>query len=207
MMKRPTPLGAVRRGLAAGAVGTLCMTAWQEFAGKLQASTQESDPEPDPRPLDPWEKASAPAQVAKRIGEGVFQEKVSPDLIPLLTNVMHWGYGTGWGAVYGLVAGSARKPQGLRGGAVFGTTVWLMSYVQLVPMGLYQPPWKYPPKGLALDLSYHLVYGVGVAGAYRVLDRGERSFSCRAYRRCASPRRPERLRRLGLSAPAAAGPR
>ncbi len=45
-----------------------------------------------------------------------------------------------------------------------------MSYVQLVPMGLYELPWKYPPKDLALDLSYHLVYGAGVAGAFRVLD-------------------------------------
>ena len=170
-MKPPTPLGSVGRGLAAGVVGTLCMTAWQELSSKLQAAAKDSVPEPETPPQDPWEEASAPAQVAKRIGEGVFEKTVSPNLIPLLTNVMHWGYGTCWGSVYGLVAGSARKPQGLRSGAVFGTTVWVMSYVQLVPMGLYEPPWKYPPKDLAMDLSYHLVYGVGVAGAYRVLGR------------------------------------
>jgi hypothetical protein len=38
-------------------------------------------------------------------------------------------------------------------------------------MGLYAPPWTYPPGELALDLSYHLVYGTGVAAAYRALDR------------------------------------
>ena len=32
-MKPPKPLGAVMRGLAAGAVGTLFMTAWQELSG------------------------------------------------------------------------------------------------------------------------------------------------------------------------------
>lgn len=170
-MKPPTPLGSVARGLAAGAVGTLCMTAWQEISGKLQSSTQDSVPEPDPQPRDPWEEASAPAKVAKRIGECVFHKKVSPELIPLLTNLMHWGYGTGWGTVYGFAAGSAHRPSGLKAGMVFGTAVWLMSYVQLVPMGLYDPPWKYPPKDLATDLSYHLVYGASVAGAYRVLDR------------------------------------
>jgi len=46
-----------------------------------------------------------------------------------------------------------------------------MSYVQLVPMGLYKPRWKSPPKGLAIDLSYHLIYRVGAANAYGVLDR------------------------------------
>ncbi len=45
------------------------------------------------------------------------------------------------------------------------------SYATLVPLGIYEPPWKYPPKELAIDLSYHLVYGLGVAGAYRLIER------------------------------------
>ncbi|MGI8557234.1 MAG: hypothetical protein ACR2ND_02820 [Solirubrobacteraceae bacterium] len=169
-MSTPTPLGAVVRGLAAGAVGTGLMTAWQELAANLQSSGEASAPAPE----DPWEEASAPAKVAKRVGEGVFQRHVSADLITLLTNGMHWGYGVGWGSVFGVLAGSAQRPGGLRRGVVFGTGVWLMSYAQLVPMGLYDPPWETPPKDLAMDLSYHLVYGAGVAGAFRVLDRGRR---------------------------------
>jgi hypothetical protein len=170
-LKQLTPLEAVARGLAAGVVGTGFMTAWQETAAKLQSSLQNGGPEPQPSE-DPWDDASAPAKLAKRIGEGVFHKHVSPKLIPLLTNAMHWGYGTGWGTVYGLAAGSAQRSPGLPAGAVFGTVVWMMSYVQLVPMGLYDPPWKTPPQELALDLSYHLVYGVGVAGAYRLIKRG-----------------------------------
>jgi len=168
-MSRRTPLQAVATGLAAGVVGTGFMTAWQELAAKLTSSPQDDAPEPQKQ--DPWEAASAPAKLAKRIGEGVFHKPVSPELIPLLTNAMHWGYGTGWGTIYGLAAGSARSGPGLTAGAAFGTIVWLMSYVQLVPMGLYDPPWKTPPRELALDLSYHLVYGAGVAGAYRILHR------------------------------------
>ncbi len=147
------------------------MTAWQELAAKLKSSADDVR-EPQEAPQDPWEEASAPAKVAKRIGEGVFHKLVSPKLIPALTNGMHWGYGTGWGTVYGLVASSVRSAPGLKGGAAFGTVVWVMSYVQLVPMGLYDPPWKTPPQALALDLSYHLVYGTGVASAYRLLTRG-----------------------------------
>jgi hypothetical protein len=62
--------------------------------------------------------------------------------------------------------GSSRRRPLIRGLA-FGTVVWAMSYVELVPLGLYEPPWKYPPEELAFDLSYHLAYGagLGVGGA------------------------------------------
>lgn len=164
-----TPLSAVSQGALAGLVGTGLMTAWQTLAAKLQNSGDEPEPQSDP-PQDPWEQASAPAKVAKRVGEGVFKREVSADLIPLLTNAMHWGYGIGWATAYA-IATAARRNSGLRRGAGFGATVWAMSYAQLVPMGLYEPPWKYPPKELALDLSYHLVYGVGVASAFKTIAR------------------------------------
>jgi hypothetical protein len=53
----------------------------------------------------------------------------------------------------------------------FGTAVWTASYAELVPLGIYEPPWKYPPADLALDLSYHVVYGVVVAVTCAALDR------------------------------------
>jgi len=160
----PTPLGAVVRGAIAGVVGTALMTGWQTLAAKLQHS---SEPGADTAtPPDPWEQASAPAKVAKRIGEGVFERDVPASLIPLLSNAMHWAYGTGWGPVYA-IATSGHSTTTARRGLAFGVAVWAMSYAQLVPMGLYDPPWKYPPQELALDLSYHLVYGLGVAATFK----------------------------------------
>jgi uncharacterized membrane protein YagU involved in acid resistance len=173
-VKRFTPLHAVATGLAAGVVGTGAMTAWQELAARLRSAASDAAPESDQPPRDPWDDASAPAKVAKRIGEGVFHKPVSSERIPLLTNAMHWGYGTSWGAVYGLTAGSARDISALAAGTAFGTAVWLMSYAQLVPMGLYDPPWRTPSQELALDLSYHLVYGTGVANAFQLLTRRHR---------------------------------
>ena len=32
-------------------------------------------------------------------------------------------------------------------------------------------PWRYPARELALDLGYHLAYGLAVAGAFAALDR------------------------------------
>jgi hypothetical protein len=153
-----TPLGALGRGLLAGIAGTAAMTAYQELLADNGDSKKPT-----------WEDAPAPAQVARRILKGLFHEDVSADRIPLLTNLMHWAYGTGWGGVYGLVQGTVRANPVLNG-LLFGTSVWGMSYAQLVPMGIYEPPWTYPAKTVAKDLSYHLVYGLGVAAAFDGLD-------------------------------------
>jgi len=168
-----SPREALRSGLLAGVIGTAAMTAWQMWSAKLQSGESEPDGAegaPSPEPEDPWESASAPAKVAKRIGEGVLKRDVSPDLIPLLTHGTHWGYGTAWGTLYGVASARAHRHSRLRDGLLFGTGVWIMSYVELVPMGLYELPWKYPPKELAMDLSYHLVYGAGVAGGFRIFE-------------------------------------
>ena len=178
MSTKHTPLGAISRGIAAGVVGTGFMTLAQTLPQKLASSGDswadeggaEGGAEQQEGQTDPWEQASAPAKVAKRVIEGVFQHDVPPERIPLLTHAMHWSYGTAWGAVYGVAQGSVHAPP-LRHGLVFGTGVWAMSYVQLVPMGLYEPPWKYPPKDLAVDLGYHLAYGLGLATAFRIFDR------------------------------------
>lgn len=87
----------------------------------------------------------------------------------MLTTVAHWGYGTTWGAVYGLVQATAGRAP-LRHGLLFGTGVGAASYTMLVPMGIYRPPWTYAPDELALDLSYHLAYGAGLGASYAALD-------------------------------------
>jgi hypothetical protein len=113
--------------------------------------------------------APAPARVAKLIGERVFHLEVSAEKIGFLTNAMHWGTGTGWGAAYGLLAATRRRSTP-GDGLAFGTVVWGTSYAQLVPLGIYEPPWKYSPRVLAFDISYHLVYGGATALAFAVLS-------------------------------------
>jgi len=88
-------------------------TVAQELAARLQSSgggEGEQEGQAQPQQQDPWEQASVPAKVARPISEGVFQHEVPADRIPLLTNAMHWGYATGWGAVDGLAQGSIHAP-------------------------------------------------------------------------------------------------
>jgi hypothetical protein len=156
-------MNALLRGLLAGVAGTGAMTAYQLAVAKLQGKSL-STPVPHR-----WADAPAPAQVAKKLADAVGEGRhLTREEVPLLTNVMHWLYGISWGAFYGVAAGKAQRDAVARGLA-FGTGVWGTSYAELVPLGVYEPPWKYPAKELALDLSYHLVYGLAVAGAYSAL--------------------------------------
>jgi hypothetical protein len=156
----------ILRGLVAGLVGTACMTAWQEVAARLRRHVEPKMMRDDE---DPWQRAPAPARLAKMVIERATGRAVPTNRIGLLTNAVHWGYGTSLGTVYALAA-SRRKP--IAAGAAFGTGVWAFSYATLVPLGLYEWPWKYSAKTIAKDVSYHLVYGLGTAAGYRLLENG-----------------------------------
>jgi hypothetical protein len=159
------------KGIGAGLIGTTGMTALQELSilvRKVRADGSGASEER--RDEDPWSHAPAPAQVAKRMLETVFHQEVHADRIKLLTNLTHWGYGTSLGVAYAVVG--RRLPLGRSPavrGPLYGTGAWAMSYAMLVPMGLYEPPWHYPAKTIAKDLSYHLVFGLGCATGYKLL--------------------------------------
>jgi len=163
-----TPFAAVARGAVAGAVGTLAMDLlW--FARQRRAGGEGDFASWElSSGLDSWEQAPAPAQVGKRLVEGLFGRELPAARAALVNNVTHWAYGLLGGAQYGLVAGSVRHPR-IRHGLPFGASVWAAGYVVLPAAKLYKPIWEYDAKTLAEDLSAHLVYGLATAAALRAL--------------------------------------
>jgi hypothetical protein len=169
--KRRRVTGFVQ-GIVAGVAGTAAMTAHQEMRQRLarQPAQKEGNGGPgdgghDP---DPWQSAPAPALAGKRLIETVLARPISPEAIPVLTQVMHWSYGTVWGGVFGIGRESVRVPAGLLG-PLFGLGVWVASYAELVPLGIYEPPWRYPLRSLAEEIGYHLTFGTTVSGTYELL--------------------------------------
>ena len=161
-----TPVGAVVRGLIAGAIGTAAMDAflfarYRYGGGETRFAAWEFS-----SGLNGWEDAPAPAQVGKRLVEGLFEIELPPQRAQLVSNVTHWAFGVLSGAGYGLVAGSLPRPR-IGYGLPFGATVWAGGYVVLPAAKLYEPIWKYDVKTLANDLSAHLVYGLATAAAWR----------------------------------------
>jgi hypothetical protein len=155
------PIGAVLRGLLAGAAGTAVMDAvW--YARYRRDGGSSSFPEWETAAgLDSWEEAPAPARVGRRVVEGSLQRELKPETARLMTNLVHWGYGIAWGAAYGIVAASTKRPRASYG-LLFGPIV-------LPVTGIYKPMRDYDAKTLWKDASAHLAYGVGTAATFKAL--------------------------------------
>ncbi len=166
----PTPVAAIVRGLIGGAVGTAAMDALLFVRYRGSGGTSRLWAWESSEGLSTWEDAPAPAQVGKRLVEGLFDRKLPDSRARLVNNVMHWAYGTLNGAQYGVIAGSLPRPQ-IRYGLPFGATVWASGYVILPAAKLYRPIWEYDRQTLAKDLSAHLVYGLTTATVVRLLSR------------------------------------
>ncbi len=171
-IRTPSPLGAVVRGGLAGAVGTVAMdlllfARYKRGGGKDAWVTWEFS-----GGVDSWDDAPAPAQVGRRLVEGLFQRPLPDRRAALVNNVTHWAYGAFAGVPYGILVGSLRKaPVGF--GLPFGAGVWAASYVVLPAAGLYKPIQEYDRATLAKDLSAHLLYGLCTAAAFGLpLRRG-----------------------------------
>lgn len=114
--------------------------------------------------------STTPAEVAKRIIRGVLQRDVGDDKTDVLNNATHWSYGTMWGVLLGIVAGSASAPPPpVRTGLAFGVFVWAAGTLVLNAMQLAPPVWEWDRKAIRSDLGFHLVYGVTAATAFRLL--------------------------------------
>ncbi len=168
-----TPLGAIVKGAVAGVVGTLAMDlVW--YSRYQRSGGEQSFPEWDlAAGLEGYEDAPAPAQVGKRVIEGMLQSELDPKTARTMTNLVHWATGAGWGAAHGVVHGSMSAPAAL-GGLLTGTTAWVTSYATLAPTGIYKPMWEYDAVTLWKDLSAHLAFGLATGITFRILA-GRRS--------------------------------
>jgi hypothetical protein len=164
-----TPLAAVVGGVLAGAVGTVCLdTVW--YLRQRRAGGKKSPLEWEFGPVDSWDDAPDPGKFAKRVIEGVTHRELPDRWAWPISTVMHWGYGSSAGALYGILAGSLREPDPLYG-LPFGAAVWATGYVILPEAGIYKPIWKYDAKTLARDLSAHLAFGTGTGAAFWLFAR------------------------------------
>lgn len=162
-----TPLTAVLTGLVAGGLGTVCLDA-VHYLEYRRAGGTDSPLAWEFAPVDSWETAPAPGQVAKRVIEGFSQRKLPDRAAWLTSTIAHWGYGSAAGAAYGILAGSRPRPRPGYG-PPFGAAVFAGDYIVLPIAGLYEPIWKYDAKTLAWDFGAHLAYGAGTGTAFWLL--------------------------------------
>ena len=140
------------KGLFAGAAGTAAMTVSSTLEMKLSGRGA----------------SQTPAEAAEKV------LKVEPEdegAEARFSNLVHWGYGTGWGGVRGLLA-STGLPGPLATAAHLGL-VWGAEQLVLPALDVSAPVFKYGGKATATDLLHHTVYAMATGLAYSYLDRSQ----------------------------------
>lgn len=141
---------AIGKGLLAGVVGTVAMTV---------SSTTESK-------LRDRGSSSAPADAAGKV-LGVEPRDDAGE--QRFSTLVHWAYGTGWGAVRGLIA--AAGLDGAAATAAHFAAVWGAEQVVLPALDVSPPAWEWGGQEIAIDSFHHLVYATATGLAYEWLDR------------------------------------
>jgi hypothetical protein len=140
---------SIGKGLVAGFVGTAAMT----IASTLEARLRGRAP------------SSAPARAtAKVLGISCFEDSVAQ---ARFNDLSHWGYGTGWGIVRGLLDAAGLPPR--RATAAHGAAVWGSAQVTLPALDIAPPAIFWPKEEIAIDLFHHTVYATATGLAYTLL--------------------------------------
>jgi hypothetical protein len=113
------------------------------------------------------EASRAPAEAAKKVlAIEKFESEAAEERF---SNLVHWGYGTAWGGVRGLLgaAGLGRTPAAV----AHLPAMWGSAQVLLPTLDVAPPLTMWGRREIAIDLWHHLVYVVATGLAYEWLDR------------------------------------
>ena len=142
---------SIGKGLVAGFAGTAAMTVSSTVEARLRHRAA----------------SSAPARAtAKVLGIKEFEDNVAA---ARFNDLAHWGYGTSWGVVRGVLAAFGLSPRGAT--AAHGAAVWGSAVVTLPALEVAPPIVFWGRKEIAIDLFHHAVYAGATGLAYRLLDR------------------------------------
>jgi hypothetical protein len=163
--RAPSPLGALARGFAAGAIGagmqSLFFMATKKWMPKpTPVPPGQSKPEPEARGESNLET------VARRTTEGLMRRgPIDAGTKAAAGSIVHYAFGAAWGGLYGLARETTRVSS-----LGFGTLVWMASDNLLLPaFRLAAWPTKYSVKEHHYALQAHFVYGLSTAAAYAML--------------------------------------
>jgi hypothetical protein len=141
---------AIGDGLVAGFVGTAAMTVSSTLEARLRG-----------RPA-----STAPARAtAKALGIADFEDDIAR---ARFNDLSHWGYGTGWGVVRGLLGAtglSARKATAAHGAAIWGSAAVTLPALEIAPPFVF-----WGKEEVAIDLFHHTVYAAATGLAYELIS-------------------------------------
>ena len=109
--------------------------------------------------------SSAPADAtAKVLGIDGFVDDAAKNRF---SNLVHWGYGTGWGVVHGLFDLAGLPPA--KATAAHLAAVWGNEAAMLPVLDVAPPFWTWGATEVAIDVWHHVVYATAAGIAYEAL--------------------------------------
>jgi hypothetical protein len=145
---------AIGDGLVAGFLGTAAMTVSSTLEARVRGRAA----------------STAPARAtAKALGISAFESDLAR---ARFNDLSHWGYGTGWGLVRGVLGALGMRPR--RATAAHGAAVWGSAAVALPALDVAPPFIFWGREEVAIDLLHHAVYAVATGLAYELVASGRR---------------------------------
>ena len=149
MNRADTLATAIGRGLVAGLAGTAAMTISSTVEARLRGRAF----------------STAPARAtAKVLGIREFDS----DLAQARWNdLSHWGYGTGWGVLRGLLGATPLSPRAAtvaHGAAIYGAAQVTLPALEIAPPSIF-----WGAKEIAIDAFHHAVYAAATGVAYTAI--------------------------------------
>jgi hypothetical protein len=152
--------GAIGDGLVAGFFGTAAMTVSSTIEARLRQRAA----------------STAPARAtAKALGIAAFEDDIAR---ARFNDLSHWGYGTGWGVVRGLLGAAGLPPA--RATAAHGAAVWGSAAVTLPALDVAPPFVFWGKREVAIDVFHHAVYALATGIAYELIAGSVRPAPARA---------------------------
>jgi hypothetical protein len=143
----------IGKGVLAGVAGTAAMTASSTLEAKLRGR----------------QFSTAPAKAASRaLGIETFDDG---EAYARFSNLVHWGYGSGWGVARGILRAVGVGPRfatGAHFAALWGSSLYSLPKYEVAP-----PVTEWAAEDVAVDVFHHLVYVGAAALAFELLDRNE----------------------------------
>ena len=148
-MRLTTLANDIGKGVFAGLAGTAAMTLSSTLEAKLRGR----------------QASTAPAKAAtKALGIETFEDG---EAYAKFSNLVHWGYGTGWGVARGVLR-AVGLSLGLATPAHFAA-LWGSAIVTLPRFDAAPPVTQWGAEEVAIDLFHHAVYITAAAVAYELL--------------------------------------
>jgi hypothetical protein len=149
-----TLASAIGRGLVAGFAGTAAMTVSSTVEAKLRGR----------------EPSSAPARAtAKVLGIKEFEDARAS---ARFNDISHWGYGTSWGVLRGVLAATGMTPKAAT--AAHGAAIYGAAQVTLPALEIAPPAVFWSKREIAIDAFHHAVYAAATGAAYELIADGRR---------------------------------